>query len=36
MARLLRDLLQPYKRILLLVLAAMILQTVMNLAAPWP
>jgi subfamily B ATP-binding cassette protein MsbA len=36
MARLLRDLLRPYKWILLLVFGAMLVQTLMNLAAPWP
>jgi subfamily B ATP-binding cassette protein MsbA len=36
MARLLRDLLKPYKWILLLVFFAMIVQTLTNLASPWP
>jgi subfamily B ATP-binding cassette protein MsbA len=36
MARLLQQLLLPYRRTLALILAAMLLQTAMNLAGPWP
>jgi subfamily B ATP-binding cassette protein MsbA len=36
MARLLRDLLRPYARSVFVVFLAMIVQTSMNLAAPWP
>src|SRR5215469_4796143 len=36
MTRLLRDLLRPYKWVVFAVFLAMIVQTLMNLAAPWP
>jgi ABC-type multidrug transport system fused ATPase/permease subunit len=36
MVRLIRDLLRPYRRVLALVLAMMLVQTAMTLAAPWP
>ncbi len=36
MTRLIRELLQPYGRRLAVILAAMLVQTLMSLAAPWP
>ena len=36
MLRLIRTLTRPYRRSLLLVLAAMLVETLMSLAAPWP
>jgi ABC-type multidrug transport system fused ATPase/permease subunit len=36
MVRLMRDLLRPYRRVLVLILAMMLVQTAMTLAAPWP
>ena len=36
MARLIRELIRPYRGILLIVLAAMLVQTAMSLAGPWP
>jgi ABC-type multidrug transport system fused ATPase/permease subunit len=36
MTRLLRELLGPYRRTLLAILSAMLVQTLMGLAAPWP
>ncbi|MGH3562679.1 MAG: ABC transporter transmembrane domain-containing protein, partial [Mycobacterium sp.] len=36
MVRLIRELLGPYRWILALILAAMLVQTAMSLAAPWP
>jgi len=36
MTRLIRELIRPYRGILLIVLAAMLVQTAMSLAGPWP
>ena len=36
MMRLIRELIRPYRGILLIVLAAMLVQTAMSLAGPWP
>src|SRR5215469_741879 len=36
MARLIRELIRPYRWILAIILAAMLVQTVMSLAGPWP
>ena len=36
MSRLVRELIRPYHRWLVIVFAAMMLQTLMSLAAPWP
>jgi ABC-type multidrug transport system fused ATPase/permease subunit len=36
MGDLIRELLRPYRRSLLVILAAMIVQSLMSMAAPWP